>query len=173
MIWMSPVPFPIGMTIPSGSRSGNKNWVVFLLILPIWIRTFSCSRTEIGIELWSNRWLTRNKWIFVARPSKATWDRREKKDSLIVLLTPSDNANTSSMTIVKCSNWCLGLSNNISCLCWIILRLALRFSLISETKSDLDLFFWGWIIAILFSLAQREGVSNFGSIIISSEICFR
>ena len=159
--------------MPSGSRSGNKNWVVFLLMLPIWMSTLSCSRTDTGIVLWSNRWLTRSRWTFVARPNKAICDSKEKKESLIFLLTPSDKASTSSITIVRCLNsWC-GFSKRIPWRLWIIDRHWLKLSLISDTKSDLERFSLGWMTAIWFCFAQREGVSNLGSTIIRSEIFLR
>ena len=43
-----------------------------------------------------------SKCTRVALPSKAICDNKANSDSLIALLTPSDNAKTSSITIVKC-----------------------------------------------------------------------
>ena len=155
-----PVPCPVGMTIPSGSRSGNKNWVVLWLIFPICINTFSCSLTDIGMVLWSKRWLTKNRWIFVARPNKAICESREKKASLIFLLTPSDRARTSSITIVRWVNWWLGLSYKIACRFWMRVAHWLNCSLTCETKSDFERFSTGCITAAWFSLAHRLGVSK-------------
>lgn len=84
VIWKRPVPFPVGINIPSGSIS-KRNCVVFLLILPNCKHTFACSRTAMEIASLLKRWLIKSKCTFVALPRRDICESNEKKVSFIFL----------------------------------------------------------------------------------------